>query len=258
MDYNFHAHTVFCGHATGTQKEYVEKAISSGIKRMGFSEHIPLKHPDGYQAHYRCKVEDMEKYVCETKKLIKEYKDKIELHLGFESEYIPEFFEEMRKNAVKCGVEYFILGQHCLKNDYPENEWSVHETKDENNLKEYVKEVVEAIKTGFFTYVAHPDIINFKGDENLYEKEMRKICVASRRYNIPLEINFLGIRDNRHYPCDRFFKLAGEEKSPVVFGMDAHEVEAAGDLASLKRAKELVEKYGLNLQNRIKLISLEI
>jgi len=34
----------------------------------------------------------------------------------------------------------------------------------------------------------------------VFKTEMRKICVASKEYNIPLEMNFLGIRDNRCYP----------------------------------------------------------
>lgn len=253
MDYNFHTHTVLCGHATGTQREYIEKAIASGIKRMGFSEHIPFKHDDGYQSYYRCPVEDAQKYIFETKKLKEEYKDKIELHIGFEAEYTDGFFEDMRKKAVEWGAEYFILGQHFLDNDYPAPIWSVNETSDEEHLKKYVKRVIQGIETGFFTYVAHPDLINFKGNEKIYEKEMRKICIASKKHNIPLEINFLGIRDNRYYPCDRFFKLAGEEKSPVVFGFDAHDTQSAGDLSSLPKANEIVKKYSLNLQNTVNL-----
>ena len=45
MDYNLHTHTYRCSHATGTEREYIEAAISAGIKIMGFSDHIPFKFP---------------------------------------------------------------------------------------------------------------------------------------------------------------------------------------------------------------------
>ena len=116
----------------------------------------------------------------------------------------------------------------------------------EEILKEYVSTVITAIKSGVFTYVAHPDLINYKGDDNLYISEITKLCKVSLEYNVPLEINFLGIRDNRNYPYELFWKIAGDIKSPVTFGFDAHSVMSAYDGDSLKKAKELVEKYKLN------------
>ena len=41
--------------------------------------------------------------------------------------------------------------------------------------------------------------------------------------------------------------MAGEEGCKVVFGFDAHDVDAAYDGESLKRAEKLVEKYNLDL-----------
>ena len=74
----------------------------------------------------------------------------------------------------------------------------------------------------------------------------KAVMDAARERNIPLEINFLGIREDRWYPCDRFWKIAGEESAPVTFGFDSHANEAAYDGASLARAEELVKTYGLN------------
>jgi hypothetical protein len=57
----------------------------------------------------------------------------------------------------------------------------------------------------------------------------------------------LGIRQGRSYPNPLFWELAGEEGSPVLFGFDAHDARAAGDIATLPHAMRLVEKYSLNL-----------
>ena len=39
---NYHTHTTRCNHAAGTDREYVEYAIRSGIKILGFADHTPL------------------------------------------------------------------------------------------------------------------------------------------------------------------------------------------------------------------------
>ena len=50
MDYNFHVHTWRCSHATGTEEEYILRAIENGVRYMGFSDHVPFRCADGYEA----------------------------------------------------------------------------------------------------------------------------------------------------------------------------------------------------------------
>lgn len=246
MNYNYHTHTHRCSHASGSEEEYIQKAIASGIKFMGFSDHAPFVFPDGFESSYRVPLKDAEKYVSELKILREKYKNDIEIVIGYEMEYYPEYFSSMLNSAIESGAEYLILGQHFIGDECTDGMHTTAKTDSVTRLNGYVNAVLEAIKSGVFTYIAHPDVLNFYGDESAYNEEMRKICVASREYNIPLEINFLGIRYSRRYPDERFWKLAGEEKSPVVFGFDAHDVDSAGDSASLIKAKELVLKYNLN------------
>ena len=35
---NYHTHTTRCNHAYGTEREYVENAVSRGLKIFGFAE----------------------------------------------------------------------------------------------------------------------------------------------------------------------------------------------------------------------------
>ena len=43
---NYHTHTYRCQHAGGTEREYIEKAIEVGIKKLGFSDHVPCPFKD--------------------------------------------------------------------------------------------------------------------------------------------------------------------------------------------------------------------
>ena len=256
MQYNYHTHTVRCHHASGEAEEYVIRAIENGVKYMGFSDHVPLKFTDGKESGHRIPVCEGKAYCDEMKALAEKYNDKIQIKVRFEMEYYPEYFEKTIKEVKEYGGEYLILGQHFLK---PENSGAfptIKPNESADELKEYVSTVISAIKTGVFTYVAHPDIFNFVGDAEIYKSEMRRLCITSRELKVPLEINFLGIRGGRNYPNDALWQVAGEEKSPVVFGFDAHDIYSAFDGESLSKAKEIVQKYNLNYIGRPELVIL--
>ena len=255
MDYNYHAHTYLCGHATGTPEEYIQRAIEGGIKYMGFSDHIPHVKKDGTESTYRVPYDKAKEYVDDICALRDKYRDQIEIKVGFESEYYEDVFEDMLNAAICFGGEYLIFGAHFLVSS--DTGYSLVPRDSVDFLNNYVSNVTKAIRSGVFTYVAHPDLVYFTGDTEIYREEMRKICRASAECNIPLEINFLGIRENKIYPSDVFWQIAGEEKSPVTFGFDSHSVEGACDKTSLIKAKEMVEKFHLQYIGKPKLIDIK-
>ena len=246
MDYNYHTHTARCQHASGTERDYIEAALAAGITKIGFSEHIPLNFADGHDTKHRLPVAEEELYFNTLRALREEYKGRAKILIGYEVEYYPLYFKEQLRRARELGAEYLLLGQHYIRNEefYEVSTYALSDSEDD--FITYVDTVIEAMETGLFTYVAHPDVFSFTGDKALYAREMRRLCEAGKRLNVPFELNFLGIRQGRRYPDERFWKIAGEVGVPVTFGFDAHDIAAAGDTASLPRAMEIVKKYGLN------------
>ncbi len=257
MDYNYHTHTERCGHAAkGSDEEYIKAAIAGGIKFMGFSDHAPFMFPNGTESGYRVPCSKAEDYFETLKALREKYKSEIDIKIGFEMEYYPAYFEEMLEYMRKIGAEYLILGQHYAGDEIPDGQHSAKGTENPEHLKKYVDCLVRAIESRVFSYIAHPDIINFYGDDELYKKEMTKICQAAIEYQTPLEINFLGIRDKRRYPNEKFWEIVGETGAPVTFGFDAHCPADAADKKSFKVAMDMVERYKLNYIGMPKIIKL--
>ena len=63
MKVNLHAHTVRCGHATGTEREYIEEALRIGMTDFGFSDHTPMPFPDDYESTgMRMRMDEMDDY----------------------------------------------------------------------------------------------------------------------------------------------------------------------------------------------------
>ncbi len=244
---NYHTHTYRCRHAEGTEREYIERAIAGGIKKMGFSDHIPFAFPDGHESDYRVRVAEAEEYVATVRALKKEYAADIELHVGFESEYYPKYFDEMYENAVKWGAEYLLLGQHFTRSEWPDGFYSGWLCANPDELRIYCDEVIEAVGRGVFTYIAHPDIFNFVGDSAVYDAEYRRLCKAAKSAGVPLEINLLGVRGSRHYPNEKFWRIAGECGCTAVLGFDAHTAPDAYDAESIPKALALAARCGVEV-----------
>lgn len=243
---NYHTHTPRCNHATGTEEEYVQSAVKGGLKILGFADHSPYWFPGDYYSTFRMRPEELPGYVEALSALREKYAGQLQLHIGVEAEYYPAYFSELQKRLRDGGVEYLILGQHFPGNEMGETHNSVA-TAEEKVLERFCDQLIEAIQTGTFTYIAHPDVLNFVGDDAVYRRHMRRLCREAKSCGIPVEINFLGLREGRYYPDNRLWEVAGEEGCKVIFGADAHSPDVVTDPATERRALEMVRKYGLNL-----------
>ena len=102
---NYHTHTYRCQHAYGSEREYIEAAIRRGIAELGFSDHVPCPFKDGYVSGIRMTMEQAPEYVYAIRELGKEYASDIKLYVGFEAEYIPEFFKEQGRQLTPDELE---------------------------------------------------------------------------------------------------------------------------------------------------------
>ena len=246
MNYNYHTHTARCGHASGTEEAYILRAIENGITHMGFSEHAPFCFPDGYESYYRVPVAQTEDYFSTLRALREKYAGQIDLKIGYEMEYYPLHFDAMLRQSRAAGCEYLILGQHFLDNETTRR-YSGKNTEDPQYLTDYVDQVCAGMRTGLFTYLAHPELQNFTWDPAVYRREYSRMIRCAMENDMPLEINMLGIAGKRHYPCETFWALAGEMGASAVIGCDAHEPYALTLEDAYGRAMEIAQKYSLRL-----------
>lgn len=244
--YNYHTHTKRCGHAKGTDEEYVLQAIANGYDRIGFSDHAPYVFPNGSESNFRVKLNMAQDYANSVRALQQKYRDKIDIKLGYELEYFPALHEGEMEYLSQFGYDYLILGQHFTDNEYEKYaKYNGHETNSPVQLDKYISQVITGAKTGAFAYVAHPDVINFTGDHQLYLKKMRYLAQELKKLDIPLEFNFLGYTTNRHYPNMDFWRIVKETGNRVVIGLDAHQPEVYADKENLEKARAVLAELGI-------------
>lgn len=244
LEANYHTHTWRCHHAEGMERDYIEQAIEGGMKVLGFSDHTPYPFTNAYKSTFRMDVDQLEEYVATLEDLRDEYKNDIDIKIGLEVEYYPRYFDALLRLTDEYPIEYFILGQHYLGNEVGDS-YSGMPSPSVRRLHRYVMQVEEALDTGRFVYLAHPDLIYFVGSNENYDREMRHLCTHARELDIPLEINFLGLYEGRSYPRQQFWEIAGEVGNKVIFGSDAHKPGMVVNPFSMQEALRMVELYGL-------------
>ncbi len=242
---NYHTHTPRCKHAQGSEEAYVRCAIEAGIQTLGFSDHTPYPFPDGYISGFRMGVKELPGYANAVRAVQKQFAAQIDIHLGVEAEFYPKYFVDMLSLLKDNGVEYMILGQHMLGNEMNEPYCGI--PSDEAGLERYCNQSIEAMYTGLFTYFAHPDLVHFRGEPQVYRAHMRRICRAAKECGIPLEINLLGLKGGRHYPNPLLWETAAEEGCAVILGCDAHQPEALLDPQPEQAARAMATRLGLRL-----------
>ena len=250
---NYHTHTFRCNHARGTEREYIETAISRGVKVLGFSDHVPYPFPDGRESGYRIPRAQLEDYVTTLETLRREYAGQIELHIGFEAEYYPAFHADLLAYLEPYPYEYLIMGQHFIKNEIDSGSYCGGHVGPEVPW-EYARQVVEGLKTGDFTYLAHPDLPSNTEHGKDYLDAMEWLCRECLALDIPLELNFLGLADGRAYPSRDFWEIAGRVGNKVIFGCDAHDADAVANPRTLETAMVWQGQYGLQVIDRTELV----
>lgn len=247
---NYHTHTARCGHASGSDREYVEAAIRGGIKILGFSDHCPWIFPDGHVSATRMLPSEFEDYYTSIQSLKKEYADDITIYIGLESEYIPELMAAQDEFLKPYPLDYMILGEHYTRRE-PLSPFTGRPSDSEADLARYVDLIIEGMNSGRYKYVAHPDVFNFTGEPAIYERHMTRLCRYFKQHDLPVEINMLGALGGRHYPSDRFLRIASATGNTAIIGVDAHTPDRLESVEGENICRRIAERHGLALTNEL-------
>lgn len=246
---NYHTHTRRCHHAVGRDETYVKEAIKKGIKVLGFADHGPFPY-EGFKSHMRMTVSEAQSYFKSLRNLREKYKDVIDIKIGFEYEYFPEYTEWLKGFLKENEVDYIILGHHYS----PSEQGGTHTealTKPEELLL-YRDMVCEAIRSGMYLYVAHPDL--YMGKYQKFDETARQvaedICKTASECNVPLEFNLYGLRKSADagymkYPYTDFWLVAKKYGCRVIQGIDAHNPKHIKQNRYFKEAEEKLRELGI-------------
>lgn len=255
MRIDYHTHHARCGHAVGTLEEYVLRGIEIGLQQIGLSDHMPLLHvdPATYYPEMAMPMEELPRYVEECFQLKAKYASQIDVRVGMEADYIEGYEEKIEQIIQAYPWDYVIGSVHFL------GEWDVtdfrqtHQWEGRDRLavyQQYYDAVEKAIRTGFYDYIGHIDVIKRFGfappAEQAAEVRALEMSVlnAVKAHDLAIELNASGLR----MPCEEMFpsrsmlEICYTLGIPLTIGSDAHQPERLEQY--LDQARTLLHEIG--------------
>ncbi len=257
QNFNYHTHTSRCGHAVGTDEEYVLAAIKAGYKVLGFSDHAPYRDYPAPKAHMN--FDQLEDYIQSVEYLKEKYRDQIEIHLGLETEYYPYVLEE--KKELRSKVEYLLLGQH-----FSEPTGSVcnyFKRNSDEEIEEYIRMVCEGMRSGLYSYLCHPDVfMNYQpAFTDVCRKAAEEIAKCAVETDTPVEVNARGTIHGKHhfengdqyfYPNHEFWSVMAKYPIKCILGIDAHDPKDIIRIEDIEHAYSELEDLNLTFIKELK------
>jgi histidinol-phosphatase (PHP family) len=214
-----------CNHAQDSVDEYILEAIKKGTKIFGFSEHAPMD----FDPKYRISFEQMKEYENLILDAKERYKDKIEILLGYEVDYLKGHIDDRVLNA---DVDYLIGSVHFIDKwgfDNPEFIGRYEDEDIDEIWQKYFDAIEQMAKSRLFDIVAHFDLIKvfkFMPNKNILDMA-RKALLEIKQADMVLEINMAGYRKpvKEAYPSFEILQEAFRLNIPITFASDAHAKE---------------------------------
>lgn len=250
ITHNYHTHTSRCGHAVGTDEQYVVNAIKAGIQVLGFSDHAAYHEPDPGE---RMNIEQVPDYVQSVLALKEKYKDQIEIHLGMEVEYYPSEWDTLSKYRQQ--MEYILLGQHQLD---LHGKSSYDLTRPEE-LNAYTDCLEQACRRHLCDVLVHPDVCmwSYPRCDETVKAIAERIAMLSLQYDIPVELNAgSGVREGLRqyedmvrypYPVRPFFEVFAKHHCKVILGLDIHDPALFLTDRYINRCYDVIRGLNVNL-----------
>lgn len=267
--FSYHTHTnIFNFDGKNTAEEMISRAEEIGFKEIGISNHL-IYHPNlcDKDNMFFTDLPTVEKTAAAIVENIRKAgeKSKIKVYAGFEVDFFPSRrwcadFERIRKSA---GADYYIGSTHMLRDSEEKNIHNMYhyyykyeQRFKDNVLREYLSNywqtVTEAVKSGYFDFIAHLDVYRiFRIFDHLnFEREIDALTDAFGEYKTPFELNTSGwSKYGTQHPEDALLKRLRDKDVPVVVSDDAHSTSMLAQ--HFDRAEQLLKD--LNYTNRWKL-----
>jgi len=247
--YNLHTHSFYCGHGIGTISDYCNEAERLGLEILGFSEHCP--RPDSFMPQTRMPGDDMTLYEKDCREEGK--RRAFTIILGYECDYEGKHYSYYDDLLATGRVDYLISGTHYIKRNRGEYVTPFVDRLTGDDLKTYRDEVVEAISSGLFSFIAHPDLFmaGYEKWDKACEEIASDIVSAAIDNGIPLEVNGNGyvkphVFSRQAYGATaEFFDVAKARGAILVRNTDAHTPKNLG--LSVPMMKAFMDGHGYSL-----------
>jgi len=231
-------------------ERYRTVAEERGIVELGVSEHVHRFRQalDVWQHPFWRKSarDDVDAY-CEF------VREETDLRLGIEMDFLPGREDRIATFLEEREWDYVVGSVHFLNDEAVDQEsWDVWDraASADQVWRRYFETVAEAVRSGLFDVLAHPDLVKVWGPERPQpEGDLRRfyepLAEAVADSGIAVEVSTAGLRKPAReiYPAPALLEMLLDAGAPIALSSDAH---VPGDVgAGYEQALELLDHLGV-------------
>jgi histidinol-phosphatase (PHP family) len=236
---DYHIHESHSKDAYGTSIEaYIQEAEKKGMKDIAFTTHLIVSSEDKYQG---IQIFEIEKYIEEIEKA--RDNTSIKLRTGLEVDYFRSELRLLEFINKEFSFDFMLGSTHYIKKIDIGSKQQVQSFFEGRNLEDAIDEYFsvwkEAIETGLFDVMAHPDywrkFFHIYRDKPAMWEEYGSViheAIDSLVENrVGFEVNTSGYRFglNDNFPIQEFLHAAFKAGvKHVTVGSDCHTVSNIG------------------------------
>jgi histidinol-phosphatase (PHP family) len=228
--YETHCHTPLCKHAIGEPEEYAAVAVARGLCGLIVTCHNPL--PEGHSPHVRMAADEFDTYVAMVARARETWRDRVDVRLGIEADYLPEYEAWLDDQLTSADFEYVLGSVHPQTPEYRVRFGDLNPVAAQQT---YFDLLARAAETGLFDSLSHPDLIkNETADQwrpDVIRDDIRRALDRIAATGVAMELNTSGA--NKVIPeMNPFPQMLVEMRLrdiPVTLGADAHEPGRVAD-----------------------------
>jgi histidinol-phosphatase (PHP family) len=247
---DYHVHSRFSSDSTAPMEQMVEKAISLGMNKICFTDHMDYDYPESYGLPF---LFDPEEYFKELDRISNLYNSKIKVLKGIELGLQPYLASRYQSLLEQYDFDFAIGSSHLVNgiDPYFPEFWAGKTTEAAMEL--YFQSIIDNVKAfSKYQVYGHLDyVVRYAPEKNTsytYEKyagiidEMLKTIISHGK---GIEVNTAGYKYGLGYAhpqtdvLKRYKELGGEI---LTIGSDGHKPEHLG--FDFPKAEELLLSLG--------------
>jgi histidinol-phosphatase (PHP family) len=238
MKFDLHTHHERCGHADGMIRAYIEAAIAAGLDAVGISDHSPYFYSDvdRLQPGIAMAKSEFPRYVAEVLELKREYAGRIDVLLGVESDFFPEYADIYRAEYAKYPFDYIIGSVHLSGgvSIFNRKRWNgLNERQKIAAKEEYYDLIQQSARSGMFHILGHIDAMKgyYPAFSDIPTPKVDETLRIIADVGVAIEVNTSGSTKDvgGWYPSDAILERAHHYGIDISFGSDAHKPSRIGE-----------------------------
>jgi histidinol-phosphatase (PHP family) len=244
--FDYHLHTPYCRHASGSLDEYAARARERALEEICFTPHLPLPDFPRGGPDLRMDLADLDGYVAAVHDLRARWPD-LTILCGVEADYYEGYERYLDDVLSRYPFDLVLLSVHFVR-AWPGENWLFDFHFPVKSMvqvySEYFAEIGKAVRTRLFDCLAHLDVIKQPGHPVMQNNrdDIEEILDLCLDFGLTVEINTSGLRKGAGeiYPARDILELAVRRKLPLITSSDAHEPDSVAyafpEVSSLLRS----------------------